>query len=103
MACHTQEEIAEREGIDKATVSRFVEESCNLANLPESNKLIANYQVDYEPEFYNVWKFKEKTNGVKHFGNSEITILDNLLAKYTAGCPASTKTQKLSAKSEHRI
>jgi hypothetical protein len=37
----------------------------------------------YTPPVYNVWKQKEKSNQVNHFGNSEITWLDNLLYLYT--------------------
>jgi hypothetical protein len=33
-----KKEIGKREEVDKATVSRFIEESCNMANLPKSNK-----------------------------------------------------------------
>ncbi len=45
LACYTQQEIADELGVkDKSTISRFVEESCNLESFPKSNKLLALYQ-----------------------------------------------------------
>jgi hypothetical protein len=38
---------------------------------------------DFTPPNYNVWKQQEKTAGTKHFGNSEIRWLDNLVYLYT--------------------
>jgi len=37
----------------------------------------------FKPPIYNIWKQQDKTDGVSHFGNSEITWLDNLLYLYT--------------------
>ena len=37
----------------------------------------------YQPPIYNIWRQKEKSNEVSHFGNSEISFLDNLLYLYT--------------------
>lgn len=84
LACATGDEIADAIGIDKATVSRFIEESCNLEELPKSNKVAADFaDADFTPPIYNVWPFREKTNEVAHFGNSEQRIVDNLLYLYT--------------------
>lgn len=81
LRCHTQEEIAEEEGITKETVSTICQK---MAELPESDKVLANHhEPDYKRPLYNVWKWQEKTPGVKHPGNSEVTIVDNLLQKYT--------------------
>src|SRR5260370_21610662 len=33
--------------------------------------------------FYNIWKQQHKTEGSKHFGNSEVRWVDNLLYSYT--------------------
>lgn len=81
MACHTQEEIADRENcsvqVIKDTVSDFLEE------LPENLKPTANHLTDFDPPIYNIWKQQEKSNGVNHFGNSEVRWLDNLLYLYT--------------------
>ncbi|MBI5249346.1 MAG: hypothetical protein HY912_07620 [Desulfomonile tiedjei] len=53
-----------------------------MAELPEPLKLLANHQTEFDQPLYNIWKFKNKSNTVSHFGNSEVTIVDNLLPKY---------------------
>jgi hypothetical protein len=37
----------------------------------------------FKPPVYNIWKQQDKSNAVSHFGNSEITWVDNLLYLYT--------------------
>jgi hypothetical protein len=56
MACHTQEEIAEREDVDQKTITNQI--SGVLADLPEFLKShpAANHLTDFEPPIYNVWK-----------------------------------------------
>lgn len=65
------------------TVADILANITGFGHLSESGKLTAEHKTDYTWPLYNVWKFQSKTPGVSHFGNSEITILDNLLAKYT--------------------
>jgi DNA methylase len=43
----------------------------------------ASHAADFDPPIYNVWKQQEKTPGSKHFGNSEVRWVDNLLYLYT--------------------
>ncbi len=44
----------------------------------------ANHLDEYfKPPIYNIWKQQDKSNAVSHFGNSEITWVDNLLYLYT--------------------
>jgi transcriptional regulator with XRE-family HTH domain len=80
LACHTQEEIAEQEGITKETVSEICQK---MANLPESDKSLASHATDFDPPIYNVWKQQTKSQGVNHFGNTESSFVDNLLYLYT--------------------
>jgi len=80
LACYTQEEIAERENVDQHTVRDILGK---MADLPESLKPAASHLTDFDVPIYNVWKFKEKSKGSKHYGNSEPTIVDNLLYLYT--------------------
>lgn len=80
LACFTQEEIAEREAVNKDTVSEICRKA---ADLPESDKPTAGHASDFAPPIYNVWKQQEKTAGEGHFGNSEIRWVDNLLYLYT--------------------
>ena len=37
----------------------------------------------FKPPIYNIWKQQDRSEQVSHFGNSEITWLDNLLYLYT--------------------
>ena len=44
----------------------------------------ANHMDDkFAPPIYNVWKQQERSEQVNHFGNSEISFVDNLLYLYT--------------------
>jgi hypothetical protein len=44
----------------------------------------ANHMDDkFTPPIYNIWKQQERSNQVNHFGNSEISFVDNLLYLYT--------------------
>lgn len=80
LACYTQEEIAEQEGMTHQMISQVLQE---MADLPEIAKPIASHLVDFTPPLYNVWAYQKKSNSVSHFGNSEVTIVDNLLYHYT--------------------
>lgn len=42
-----------------------------------------NFVPGFDVPIYNVWTFMNKTNDVTHFGNSEQTIVENLLYLYT--------------------
>ena len=66
MACYTQEEIAEMEGTPRETVRNTVDEFGHFGNLADSTKAVALLMVDCKPEFYSVWKWKEKTPGSAH-------------------------------------
>jgi len=79
MACHTQQEIAEAVGITKETVSEIAGICQKKFLETESDKAAASHAVDFDPPIYNVWKQQEKTPGSKHFGNSEVRWVDNLL------------------------
>ncbi len=80
MACHTQEDIAEKENVTHQAVDKILQQ---MEELPEVAKPIANHLVDFEVPIYNVWKQQTKTAGSKHFGNSEVKWIDNLLYLYT--------------------
>ena len=79
MACYTQQEIAEIVGCHQTVVGEVLRE---MAELPKSLKPAAEHITGFEIPIYNVWKFKEKTSGSEHFGNSEPGIVDNLLYYY---------------------
>ena len=85
LSCHTQEEIAEVAGCDQKTVANEIDGFRNsvLQNqIPKTTALI-NHADDFEPQLYNIWRKTTKTNSVEHFGNSEVTWVDNLLYRFT--------------------
>ena len=52
MVCHTQQEITDEMGEDQTTLSRTIEELCNLESFRKSIRLSALYQgPDWEPTF----------------------------------------------------
>jgi hypothetical protein len=81
LACHTQQEIAGVEGVGVATVNEVI--SSETADLPKPNKAASEHATDFEPPIYNIWKQQDKTPGGRHFGNSEVRWVDNLLYLYT--------------------
>lgn len=81
MACRTQEEIAEAEGLHPN--DKNVRVSGNLEDMPNNQKSAASHEIDFAPPIYNIWKQQEKSNGVSHPGNSEVRWVDNLLYLYT--------------------
>jgi transcriptional regulator with XRE-family HTH domain len=80
MACHTQEEIAERENVSKSIVSEICSE---MAELPKPDKAAADHAADFTPPVYNVWQTRERSEQSNHPGNTEVRWLDNLLYLYT--------------------
>jgi Predicted transcriptional regulators len=83
LTCHTQDEIADEVGLHKDTISERMKECRNLDKCPKSDKLSALFEDDFVPPLYNVWRFSKSSNSVAHFGESEQTIVENLLWLYT--------------------
>lgn len=81
LACETLESIAEIVGINKQTVTNWVEDFSK--NLATKDLAKFNFQDDFQIPIYNVWKLQSKSNKVSHFGNSEQQWLENLLYLYT--------------------
>ena len=67
LACYTQEEIAVVVNISQREVGRTLDD---IAGLPKLAKVAADHLVDFTPPIYNVWKFKDRTTGNSHFGNT---------------------------------
>ncbi len=57
MACHTQEEIAEREGVKQQAIDQILQKMAGLPNLVKSDQSKAEFADDFEIPIYNVWKF----------------------------------------------
>lgn len=81
LACHTQQEIADVEGVSETYARESI--SAQTENLPSARKADSEHATDFDPPIYNVWKQQSKTAGGNHFGNSEIRWVDNLLYLYT--------------------
>ena len=81
LQCYTQEEIADMVGVTQQTIDNWVEDFTKTLDAKEFVKF--HFNDGFEPPIYNIWKLKEKTNNVSHFGNSEARWLENLLYLYT--------------------
>lgn len=78
LACHTQQEIAERINAPRQTVTEWVKDFAELSVAD-----ISAFSSDFTPPIYNIWKQQTKSSGPDHFGNSEPRWLENLLYLYT--------------------
>ncbi len=94
MACYTQQEIAEIIDCPRETVRDSSNNFGDFDKLSKSAKSNADYlldivkpkdsdKVEFTAPQYNVWKFQEKSEGSKHYGNTEPVIVDRLLYLYT--------------------
>mgnify|MGYP000922281079 FL=1 len=81
---HTQQEIADAVGVTQKTVDNRLESLVNLDRCPKLLKIAALFEDDFKAPLYNVWRFTKSSNNVAHFGESEQTIVENLLYLYTA-------------------
>ena len=65
LACWTQEEIGESEGLTHGPVTTILSEFPILENQTKSAQTLALYsEPDWKSPIYNVWKQQEKTTGV---------------------------------------
>lgn len=75
LACYTQEEIADREGLDHSTVTRIVCEFSDLKNCTKSDLARAEHATDFDAPLYNIWKQQTKSAGSEHFGKQLTLVL----------------------------
>jgi len=80
LSCHTHEEVAESVGLTRPEITKSVPNGkfAEWNQISDSDRHAANHEIDFAVPNFNVWKFKEKSNDVGHFGNSEQAILDRL-------------------------
>ena len=85
MSCHTQQEIADAVGVEQRTISNWIEDDFrNLGQLSKISKTAAEFgDADFQPKLYNIWSAGKLSNDVRHPGNSDQMILENLLYAYT--------------------
>ena len=81
---HTQQEIADAVGISQPSVVERSKTLSDLDKCPKPIKIAALFEDDFKAPLYNVWRFTKSSNNVAHFGESEQTIVENLLYLYTA-------------------
>jgi DNA-binding CsgD family transcriptional regulator len=84
MACYSQEEIAAEVGVTQKTIGNHIATFSNNGTVSTFTKS-RRFAVDdsFAPPLYNIWTFAKISNRVSHFGNSEQSIVDNLLYLYT--------------------
>lgn len=100
IACYTHEEISKELGWERSEITRLLTfvgngkdavshetrqngDDSESFSLTKQQRADAEHATDFDVPIYNVWKQQEKTAGSKHFGNSEVRWLDNLLYLYT--------------------
>lgn len=84
LACYTEQEIADTLGVHKDTVSEDLADRRILETLPKSDKLLALHdEADWAPPLFDIWNPAKNNNAVKHFGNTPVEFVDNLLYLYT--------------------
>jgi ParB-like chromosome segregation protein Spo0J len=80
LSAHTTEEIASAVGLSRQQaeneVSPILEKLRKLAKVQFSDE-------SWKPPIYNIWSYGKKSNETGHFGNTEQTIVENLLWAYT--------------------
>ena len=82
LSCHTQEEIGKALNIPQRTVADKVKDFSENGNLSKSAKISADF-IDYEPPLYNVWRHRNRNEGIKYRGNTASWIVENLIYLYT--------------------
>lgn len=84
LACYSQEEIAAAVDLTRQAITQKIDDYANFGNLAKNCKTLANHEEqDFQVPLYNVWTKSKISTELKHFGNSEITWVDNLLYLYT--------------------
>ena len=84
MDCWTQQEIAERMDMAQQSVDRVIKSFTQNGSVSDLGKsLDFDRDADFKTPIYNIWNFAKLSNEVKHFGNSEQRIVDNLLRRFT--------------------
>jgi hypothetical protein len=83
LACHKQDEIAARVGMERRTISDWEQCFGDFSKLAESAKSAAHHKEDFKPPQKNVWMEHDETPHLDFPGSTEPRWLDNLLYLYT--------------------
>jgi hypothetical protein len=80
MQCFTDQEIAEAENLTSQGVGLVLKEMVDLPKLSKTQLAAAEHATeDFDVPLYNLWTQAKKSEGVGHFGNSEVRWVDHLL------------------------
>lgn len=83
LACHTDDEIAGSVGLTRQRVTQILDSQV-MESFPKFANLCALYnEQDWKPPLYDIWNFAKNANTTKHYGNSHVGIVDNLLYTFT--------------------
>ena len=66
LACYTQEEIAEREGMTREGVRDVLQDLGDFSKLTENAKVVATHFVDFDSPIYNVATVERR---IKYLGD----------------------------------
>lgn len=96
LACYTQEEIAERVGVSQPEIAGRIKEIITKSDsglsdiFSKSDQVLSSFaetdktgEASFKPPLYTVWSWGKKSVELSHFGNSEPTIVENLVYLYT--------------------
>ena len=84
MDCWTQREIAGQIGMAQKSVNDIIKSLSENGSVSDfAQSLDFERDPDFKKPLYNIWNFAKLSNDVKHFGNSEQRIVDNLLRRFT--------------------
>lgn len=84
ISCHTQDEISEITGQSQSEVAAKIQELSEIDRMSKSDNFNAFYQdPEWHPPLYDIWNFSKNNNSTKHFGNTPVEIVDNLLYTFT--------------------
>ena len=84
LACYTDQEIGDTVEHTQQSINKKIPTLQLLENFPKVVKLSLSYQdADWSPQLYDIWNFKNNANSTKHFGNTHVAIVDNLLYRFT--------------------
>ena len=78
LECYTQQEIADRLGISQQSVASSIKSFTEKGSASDFDR-----DPDFKPKLYDVWNFGKLSNKVKHPGNSEQRILEELIYRHT--------------------
>jgi DNA modification methylase len=83
LSCRTEEEISKVVGYVQSAIAKKIKDLSLLDTWEKVINLSAQYyEKEWTPENYDIWNFDKNANH-KHYGNTHVGIVDNLLYLFT--------------------